>query len=257
LMWETLVEKVPFETAWNETVLSSMVHQGERPNLQLIPSDCPKRVVKLIEQCWQTDRSVRLSAVECFSVLQYQYDLMAASKQYDVFLSCTTATTPFTTLIFHRLTQLGFRVWFEHVQQDNEGNDNENKSSESSEEKVKKTISDSSVFVLVVNASYEEDKSCMNQLRFARSTLKPPRPVIPLLAQSDYVDAVGSREVVALCQLKSTLTVFRDVSELQPTSDIWNNNNEDGTIFNDVAEKLFECLDGITPPIQSLLPVKP
>jgi serine/threonine protein kinase len=109
LMWELLAEKLPFHDVKNKTVLSSIVHKHGRPPLAAMSTETPLKVSELIESCWQTDRAKRKSAVECFSVLQYHYGLLA-SREYDIFISHDAVCTTLACSLSYRLVQLGFRV---------------------------------------------------------------------------------------------------------------------------------------------------
>ena len=64
LLWEVMAEQPPYREAHNEAMLSAMVHQGQRPSLDLLPKDCPARVVQLITSCWESDRDQRKTAFE-------------------------------------------------------------------------------------------------------------------------------------------------------------------------------------------------
>ena len=50
--------------------LSVEIHKGTRPKLNCINGDIPPEIISMMKKCWHVDRSVRLTAIECLSLLQ-------------------------------------------------------------------------------------------------------------------------------------------------------------------------------------------
>jgi hypothetical protein len=199
LAWELLTETKPFQGTSYEIVLSSMIHQGQRPAISALPSDCPHKVTKLLEDCWSTDRAVRKSAVECYSLLQYHHGMLTKSA-YDIYLSSSLQVKPFfVNTLFHRLTQLGFKVCFGY-------ND------PVIDTVVESFVERCKVFVLVASQSYQSSSLCMAELRKAKQ-LQPPRPIIPIFIEKD-VFLWSSQEFNYLCQLRSSALVAIDMAEV-------------------------------------------
>ena len=112
LAWEVLTEQKPFSNIYKESLLGAKIHQGYRPSLADLPADTPKRLTRLIEKCWDGNRSKRYTAVECYSVLQYLYNTLTKAR-YDVYLSHDeTYHLGLSKFIFHRLSQHGYSIYF-------------------------------------------------------------------------------------------------------------------------------------------------
>lgn len=50
-------------------MLGAKLHQGLRPDINLIPEDVPFEVRYMIECCWDGDRSQRKTAHECYNII--------------------------------------------------------------------------------------------------------------------------------------------------------------------------------------------
>jgi serine/threonine protein kinase len=201
LAWELLVEKRPFTHAYNEIVLSSMIHQGQRPSLNDIPKDCPKKVIELIDACWQTDRSRRKFAIECFSNLKYHHGLLSKSV-YTLFISHDNSTHSLACNISYRLTQLGYSVFFNQNVHDPDSKDHDELAS----------VSQTKIILILANQTYQNNDRCLQVLKAAKK-LKTPPLFIPLFLEPDYL-AWSCQELVYLCQLRSTSLVSFDFSTL-------------------------------------------
>ena len=76
----------------------------------------------------------------------------------------------------------------------------------------KHIVSSCDVFICIINISYQNDEYCMSQLRAAKA-IKPPRPIIPIFIQSNWL-TWANQELIYLCQLRSSTLVSLDLSEL-------------------------------------------
>ena len=86
-----------------------------RPPLSALPSDTPATVISMITSCWSKDRSLRKSAVECVSILQYNLDILSTG-QFDIFLSHAWTTKPLLSHVYQILTKAGYRVWYDQTE---------------------------------------------------------------------------------------------------------------------------------------------
>jgi Protein tyrosine and serine/threonine kinase len=197
MSWELLAEKKPFQVAHNEIVLSSLVHQGHRPSLTDLPVDCPKAVVDMIESCWSTNRAVRKSAIECYSLLNYYFGLQAKTA-YDIYLCHAWGRFDSVTCsIFHRLTQSGMKVYFPQNEVD------------SIDDNVIQ-ISNCKMFLPVIHYKFQETESFLRFLREARK-IQPPRLVVPIFAEA-HREEWCNQELIYLLQLRSASPTLFDVS---------------------------------------------
>jgi serine/threonine protein kinase len=70
LAWEILSQSELFPDINSEAVLATVVHQGTRPPLTLIPQDTPQSVVDMVINCWDKSRSQRKTAAQCVVILE-------------------------------------------------------------------------------------------------------------------------------------------------------------------------------------------
>ena len=75
IMWEILCQQRPFENISNAVQLSIMIDRGTRPPLDKLPADTPTAIVTLLEQCWHGNRTQRISAARCLSILAKELDV--------------------------------------------------------------------------------------------------------------------------------------------------------------------------------------
>ena len=191
LAWEILARKRPFHDVKNETMLCGKVHRGERPPLDQIPADTPPELISMIECCWDEERSKRKSAVECLSILQYNLDLLSTGH-FDVFFSHAWVDKPLLCHVYHTLTKLGYRVWYDQTDM---GHD--------IKESTKRGIASSKVVIACVNPTYQSRDTCIFELREANATGKP---IVSLVTEDDPL-TWATPEVQDLCKLKSRLYV--------------------------------------------------
>ena len=70
LCWQVLSQRRPFSEVQGEVMLCSEVHKGYRPPLTKLPKDTPEEVIQMIQKCWDTDRSKRMTSMECVGILK-------------------------------------------------------------------------------------------------------------------------------------------------------------------------------------------
>jgi hypothetical protein len=173
LAWELLSESKPFITVknLNEISLAVMVHSGKRPDLALIPPECPPDVVRLIEANWSADRASRKSAIATFSSLEYFYGTLSQSS-YDIFItwSETSQRPVLCSSVFHRFTQHGYRVYFNtHPRYESfYGGDGGSDFGGGGGKRVSEFIKTTGVFITLLSEEVLSDEMCMEQLREIR-----------------------------------------------------------------------------------------
>jgi hypothetical protein len=215
LAWEVLSQKHPFTDVGNEVVLSAKVHQGQRPPLDACPRDTPPRVLKLIEACWSRSRGARKVAVECYAVLDQCYSAMHADT-YDVLLSFDCEQkSQVPNHIFHRLTQLGFRVWRSEVSIEDE--------SENQRARLMNAIKRSKCFMAVVTLSYQDQDECLSELRAIKAAKKFVT-IIPVFIEPNHAQW-ASQDLVYILQLRSPTLMSFDMSSVS-SDPMWD--QEDG-----------------------------
>jgi len=253
LAWEVLTQERPFKELRSESALSTRVHKGVRPSIDLIPKDTPLDVVGMVELCWDKDRSQRLSAIECLAILHYQFDLHSG-KKFDVFLSHSKRLRPFFSHISHALTQNGYRVWFDH-QLDNNGTTTRDSIAEKEAIVAASTrgIEMSSVFVVCVDRTFAASESCLSELRTAHS-MNPSKPMIVLTVETDPA-SWSSPELSQLCGFDnnnkaSTTISYVDISSVVAGADAMSADasKEDGpdqmvSQLAQTLQPLYEFLD--------------
>ena len=259
----------------------------------------------MLECCWSEERTKRKSAIECFSILQQQHGILSMIM-YDICLSHdpVNGLPLLAQCIFHRLSQLGYRVYFDQsggvvsprtgvadadpttpitppthtpyslphqtpspITRMNTNTTNNNTTTHSAphtpttpiinstdielyetKESImseisntdnyslkstqtialynKHIVSSCDVFICIINISYQNDEYCMSQLRAAKA-IKPPRPIIPIFIQSNWL-TWANQELIYLCQLRSSTLVSLDLSELAADGNWGGNSNTTG-----------------------------
>jgi hypothetical protein len=108
-------------------MLCSAVHQGLRPDLNELPRETPPGLVQLIHACWDSDRSKRKSALECFALLDTLYTDLARLP-YDVYICHSDKSYRLVDQLYQYLTQCGLTVKcrFDDVYESSESNMNTN-----------------------------------------------------------------------------------------------------------------------------------
>lgn len=197
VLWELMSEERPFVEITKETVLAIKVHQGVRPSIDKVPSECPDSVLRLMKCCWNGDRLMRETAVTSYSILQREYSLRT-NNLYDVYISYDFKEKEMAEHMYHRLTQLGCRALFLNKS----ANDFEEESLSSSAITLSKAI------IACVSQTYQENPNCIVELRSAK-VQTASRPIIPIFFKSDHA-SWQSQELAYLCQLGSADTVVFD-----------------------------------------------
>jgi serine/threonine protein kinase len=198
LAWELLTGQVPFSDINNHSLLGAKVHQGSRPNIDMIPPECPVKIVEMIESLWQSNRLLRKTAIQCHTILQHSYDIILKVRQDIHFLS-TSFDRPVSSLIYKKLLAAGFTGTInKHI---SEG-------TEESQALAKSIISQSRFMIVFLTKSLQNDE---NYIQDMRQALFANRQIIPLFLEDNYQSWI-SQEIIYLCQLRSSSAVLFDFS---------------------------------------------
>ena len=136
-------------------------------------ADVPPSVRDMINRCWDTDRTVRPSATECYAILSQAYNQLT-NKEYDIFFSHPWVEKPLLRHVFVILTNLGYRVWYDV-----------NDMGYDLVVSMRNGIAHSSMFIACVNEKYEGSKNCMFELEDVRGQ-HPSKPVVALMLQNPW-----------------------------------------------------------------------
>ena len=170
LTWEFITEKKPFDDIINPVMLCSRVHQGYRPSLNDIPRDYTDKLKYMISSTWDGDRIQRKSAIECFQLLKFYYDLMS-NISYDIYLLNHKKDQNIAKLMWQRLIQNGLNV----VQ---------------CNEMTSDGVMKAKVVVVCLTKEFQKNPECVYEVKFARD-LSPKRLVVPVILEAkadEWVD---------------------------------------------------------------------
>ena len=85
LFWEILTGKIPFselkENPETRDNIESMIIDGYRPSLQILPDDTPPCIIEMIESCWDSTPSKRPSWGKIISILTIILQLEISNEQ--------------------------------------------------------------------------------------------------------------------------------------------------------------------------------
>jgi serine/threonine protein kinase len=162
LVWEVLSDKQPYlEVNNNDAALCLKVHNGDRPSMSDLSKEVPQDLHEMINLCWDTDRSIRLTAVECYSRLSHCLNVIS-SKSFDIFFSHKWEDKRLLSHVYAMLSAMGYRVWFDQNQMGNNLRDS-----------MKEGIENSTVVIACVNSMYEKSGNCKYELEIAVQLKKP------------------------------------------------------------------------------------
>jgi hypothetical protein len=173
---------------------------------------------------------LRKSAIECYSILHYQYGRLSKSN-YDVYLSyCYNSTrTALPQMIFHRLTQKGLKVFFKQPETELLTDDGPSE------------IPNCRCFVPLACSEYQDSTQCMHQLREAKG-MSPARTIVPVFVEPVFTrERWCGQELSYLLQLRSASLVSFDVGSLA-ADELWV--GDEGPSADTVAA-LHDCVDAL------------
>ncbi len=215
-------------------VLSGKVHQGNRPSINDIPDTCPRKVVSMITDSWDGHRSKRRSAIECYATLKHCHGLMV-NTVYDVYLICHSKKQGFSDCVYNCFTQRGLNVLFinqhgsttrsdvEIVGMDSAKviddinttnyctNDSIKETTTIEENEIVAGISSSQIVLVCIDKSFQDDESCLFEIKEARK-VKSPRPIVPVFLDADYKSWLND-EVKYRCRMGDASVKTFDISQ--------------------------------------------
>ena len=136
----------------NLAELYVQIMSGSRPDITKLPAGTPAAVVDMIQKCWSSDPSLRLSAQECYELLDFNHSV-ETNENFDIFFSHTWVSKSFLKNVYKSLVKYGYRVWYDEV----EMKQNMTKSMEEGIERSK-------VVVVCLNKLYPTKPNCMFEL---------------------------------------------------------------------------------------------
>jgi mitogen-activated protein kinase kinase kinase 7 len=194
--WELLTGKMPFEDIVSSHILACKVPRGERPDIKALPSDVPRSVRDMIVSLWSHDKSDRLTAAACYSILTHVYSRLC-DEEYDIFFSHPWVNKNILRHVYRALNDHGYRVWFDEHDM---GYDLKN----AMDNGVKK----SSILLACVNSKYQDSFSCMRELTAAFD--EGNKPIVTIVTQS-VDEKWANTDLKRLCSFSDKMYV--DISK--------------------------------------------
>jgi serine/threonine protein kinase len=179
LMWEVLTQERPFREIMSEPMLCSSIHQGHRPDINVLPSDTFQGLKQLIVDCWDADRSRRKTSLEALYIIDSCY-ASSTNRPNQILLSHSGYHIRLMGYIFQYLIQCGLTVntgihpLEMNISKSNNVPVNQNHHSFKTNIDSTNFISFSSsnidyikdvVMVICIDRMYRESEECLNELR--------------------------------------------------------------------------------------------
>ena len=161
LCWEVLNPKgyYPYDPSKPEILHYRNVLHNWRPKIDKL-SEVPKSITTMIETCWSVDRTKRLSALQCYNILDHVYSSMI-SNDYDIFFSHRWTQKNVLRFVKYQLTGCNYKVWYDEEDMGNH-----------LQAEMKGGIHHSKVVLVALSKSYLESKNCKFELEYANKTGK-------------------------------------------------------------------------------------
>jgi serine/threonine protein kinase len=216
LAWEVLAETKPFLSIKSEAALCSKVHQGMRPDLNLLPPDTPMVIQDMITACWDKNRAVRKSAIECLAILECQYNMMRHAHVDIYLMSSPSYPYPgFLTQIYRILSEAGYVVQFDrhlHYTVDD------------TEVKQYVEISEDTRIMVILDKSFQNNTTCIDELTEIITT-HPDNKIIPVCVEQKAALSTWMNE--GLCKVLKDKMDSHPVFELSNfVTDSWEDDEE-------------------------------
>ncbi len=173
LCWEVLNPKGEYPYDLNKPEVlhyRNVLTNNWRPKMDKLSSEIPKSIATMIETCWSVDRTKRLSALECYNILDHVYSSMM-SIDYDIFFSHRWAQKNVLQYVKYHLTGCNYKVWYDEVDM---GNHLVNE--------MKGGINHSKVVLVALSKKYLESKNCKFELEYAN---KIGKRIVTILTEKE------------------------------------------------------------------------
>ncbi len=203
----------------------SFLSQGFRPSLTELPADSPAFVEKMINACWNPNRSSRWPANHCYSSLCLHRSKNLTS--IDVAISYDPKSASVCTAIFHRLTCAGLTAVF-HPSFLNEETDQYNSIMTTS---LHEQLPVTKIVLVCLSLGYSNEV-CTADLREARATGK----VIAVILLDENTESWPSTDLLYLCQLFAPYASTCDLSSIANDTSWHLEDGPDVTVMDS-----FEC----------------
>jgi len=229
IIWEVMCKTRPYshilqsrrQTNQIETRLIRAIKSGERPNLDVLPSDLPlpvrEEMKKLIESCWNPDRDLRPMAYTCYKVLEQAHSLLSG-QTYDVFFSYRWTHQKVGLHVVKLLQDYGYRVWIDKTLMRHD-----------MDVSMIEGVWNSSVFLCFLSKNYQDSKACMFELEEAKKNNKPI-----VVVAVDENPSIWANSVV-----KNHL--FADISTLA-LDPFWTDKTPDASVPETLDEAISQML---------------
>ena len=204
LAWEVLNKtgKRPYADITSEIALYHHVAVNDRRlSLDELVDDVPPTVLDMIRRCWDKDRTIRFTALECYNILDQAYNTLSQAK-FDIYLSHSWRNKNVLRYVKKFLNSYGYRVWYD-----------QNEMSWDLSRSMRDGIENSQIVLVCLNKLYLSRENCMFELIESR---KINKNIVTLVTESDpFALALNNTtygNAMDLCQLSSKM--FFDIGEL-------------------------------------------
>ncbi|XP_077866599.1 receptor-interacting serine/threonine-protein kinase 1-like, partial [Saccoglossus kowalevskii] len=82
-LWEMFTEHIPYRNAINSAHIFNAIENGQRPDIELVPSECPEFLKQMMEDCWHGDPVRRPSFGALKITIEAKWKAEFASKIHD------------------------------------------------------------------------------------------------------------------------------------------------------------------------------
>ena len=227
IAWEVLARMRPFADVKNPTSLANKVSKGLRPPIDALPPDTPPLIKDMIQRCWSADRSNRMFTLECISLVERELSILENSH-FDLFFSHRWAQKHFLSHVYRLLTAKGYRVWYDQSEM---GFD--------LEASMKNGIDKSSVFLACLDSGYQQRPNCMLELKHARASSQPPKPVVTIFLEEGPMDW-ASDDIKTLCDVQRTMYVDFSSLAVDPR---WKEEHVEAELLQKLADTMPTLLN--------------
>jgi serine/threonine protein kinase len=238
MCWEVLSREKPFSDVRTDAALCAKVHQGHRPSIGLLPIEVQATSIgDMIECCWSVKRSDRLSAEECYSILNHYYTTFS-HKQYDIFFSHAWKNKPFLTHVHNYLVRMGYIVWYDQSEMRYNMIDS-----------MKSGITNSTVVLACLSSVFQTRENCMFEIREAMS-LSPPKPIVPIIIEEN-VNIWMSQELASLFNVAKDDFSTKSFVDISMASKLqWE--DSEGIVTKEMSHVLESSLSQLIPILNNL-----
>ncbi len=187
-----------------QQLIEQVARLDRRPLISKLCPDTPASIAKLIELCWHKDRSLRPSALECYTKIDHCYNILSSSS-YDIFLSHPWTKKPVLRHVKRYFASIGYKVWYDE---------------EAMQWDLKRSMEDgilkSKVVLACISKDYESSRNCMFELSEASKIAG--KPIITLSTDANPFSWVGTDtrfgDLKQLCDINGQGKMFVDVGDI-------------------------------------------